>query len=80
MQQKVRYEVSDDQSILALVVANLGINIRPELVIKGSRNNIKAIELEENTYRTIGICTTPQTSHAPKIFIETVKQLYQKND
>ncbi|MGG1247680.1 LysR family transcriptional regulator [Bacillus spizizenii] len=80
IQQKVRYEVSDDQSILALVEANLGINIRPELVLKGSRNNIKAIELEENTYRTIGICTTPQVSPATKMFVETVKELYKKID
>ncbi|MEC1262258.1 LysR family transcriptional regulator [Bacillus swezeyi] len=78
IQQKVRYEVSDDHSILALVEANLGINIRPELVLKGARNKIKAIELEKNTYRTIGICTMPQVSHATKVFVETVKELYPK--
>ncbi|MEW9501723.1 LysR family transcriptional regulator [Jeotgalibacillus marinus] len=76
IQQKVRYEVSEDQSILALVEANLGVNIRPKLVLKGFRHKIKAIELEKNPYRTIGICTTSQLSHATKIFVETVKDLY----
>ncbi|MCG7334831.1 LysR substrate-binding domain-containing protein [Sporosarcina sp. ACRSM] len=73
----VKYEVSDDQSIIALVQANIGINIRPELVLKNTPDGITALEFEEEAYRIIGLGITKQASHATRSFISIVKEMYQ---
>ncbi|KXH83906.1 hypothetical protein AU377_03910 [Sporosarcina sp. HYO08] len=73
----VKYEVSDDQSIIALVQANLGINIRPELVLKGAPDGITALEFEKEACRIIGLGMTKQTSHATKNFAAIVKKLFK---
>ncbi|MFJ5772128.1 LysR family transcriptional regulator [Psychrobacillus sp. NPDC093180] len=73
----VKFEISDDQSIIALVQANIGINIRPELVLKNAPEGITALEFEDEAYRIIGLGFTNQTSHATKSFISIVKEIYQ---
>ncbi|TQR17923.1 LysR family transcriptional regulator [Psychrobacillus soli] len=73
----IKFEISDDQSIIALVQANIGINIRPELVLKNAPDGITALEFEEEAYRIIGLGFTKQTSHATKSFISIVKEIYQ---
>jgi LysR family transcriptional regulator, transcription activator of glutamate synthase operon len=73
----IEYEVSDDQSIIALVQANLGINIRPGLVLTNAPENITALDLGDEAYRIIGLGTTPQASHATNRFISIVTELFQ---
>ncbi|RLL43820.1 LysR family transcriptional regulator [Oceanobacillus piezotolerans] len=74
----IAYEVSDDQSILALVQANLGINIRPGLVLKNRTSNITALDLEEDAYRMIALATGSHVSHATEKFISIVTELFQE--
>src|SRR5699024_5287603 len=69
----IAYEVSDDQSIIALVQAGLGINIRPGLVLTDKPQNITILNLENEAHRTIGIGTAKYSSHATNKFIEVVK-------
>lgn len=72
----VKYEISDDQSIIALVKADLGINIRPELVLTNAPTGINAIDFEKEAYRIIGLGITKRPSHATKSFISIVSDLY----
>jgi DNA-binding transcriptional LysR family regulator len=74
----IAYEVSDDQSIIALVEADLGINIRPGLVLTKMPDNVTALEFEEDIYRIIGIGTRKEVSHATKKFIALVTSLYKE--
>lgn len=73
----IKYEISDDQSIIALVKADFGINIRPELVLKNAQDGITALEFETDTHRLIGIGTTEYASPATKSFVSVVTELYQ---
>ena len=74
----IAYEVSDDQSIIALVQANLGINIRPGLVLTNPPEDIKILHLEQKPYRTIGLATGSHVSHATKRFVSVVSDLFQE--
>ncbi|WP_085990999.1 LysR family transcriptional regulator [Oceanobacillus senegalensis] len=74
----IAYEVSDDQSIIALVQADLGINIRPGLVLKNPPANITALDLGDDAYRIIGLGTTKHASHATNRFISVVTELFQE--
>ena len=78
IQPKVEYEISDDQSILALVQANIGINIRPELVLQNIPHNIVPLDFEEDAYRVIGIGYNECLSPAGRKFVQTVIDLYQE--
>lgn len=73
----VKYEISDDHSIFALVEANIGISIRPGLVLKHNWHDIIPIEFEKEAYRMIGIAYSDQASPATKSFISKVVELYQ---
>lgn len=73
----INYQISDDHSIIALVQANIGINIRPELVLKNVSDGITALSFEEEAYRIIGLGFTNQASHATGSFISIVKDIYQ---
>ncbi|MBP2077056.1 LysR family transcriptional regulator [Oceanobacillus polygoni] len=74
----IAYEVSDDQSIIALVQANLGINIRPGLVLTNRTPNITVLDLEDDAYRMIGLATCNHVSHATQRFISVVTELFQE--
>lgn len=78
IQPSIAYEVSDDQSIIALVQANLGINIRPGLVLTNPPKDIKILHLEQDPYRTIGLATASHVSHATKRFVSVVTELFQE--
>ncbi|MFD1415053.1 LysR family transcriptional regulator [Oceanobacillus jeddahense] len=73
----VKYEISSDHSMIALVKENLGINIRPELVLTNAPPGIRAIEFDKDIYRIIGLGINNRPSHATKRFISTVTDLYQ---
>ncbi|MGM7719497.1 LysR family transcriptional regulator [Metabacillus sp. Hm71] len=68
----VKYEVSDDQAIIAMVQNNLGISIRPEMTLSHIPKNIRILNLENESFRFIGIATKPNMSPATKKFIDCV--------
>lgn len=68
----VKFEVSDDQAILAMVQNNLGISIRPEMTLSHIPNNIRILNLENESFRFIGIATKPNISPATEKFIDCV--------
>ncbi|MDM8099780.1 MULTISPECIES: LysR family transcriptional regulator [Oceanobacillus] len=76
----IKYEVSEDLPIIALVEANLGINIRPELVLQREKTSksIRIIKLKEDAYRIIGLCTPTSPSHATQLFVSITKELYEE--
>lgn len=74
----VNYEVSDDQSIIALVKANIGINIMPKLVLDyQTLDNITLLDFEQEAFRIIGLGLNERASPATSIFVSTVTDLYQ---
>nr|MBF6634986.1 LysR family transcriptional regulator substrate-binding protein [Planococcus sp. (in: firmicutes)] len=66
----VKFEVSEDQTILAMVQNNLGISIRPEMTLTSLPVNIRVLNLEIDAYRFIGIAAKPNASPATKKFID----------
>lgn len=71
----IKFEFTDDQAIVSMVGNGLGISILPEMVLHRIPTNIRAIKLEGENYRTIGIATTSFKTLAPatKKFIEYLK-------
>lgn len=51
----VKCRVEDDYALLAMVEKGLGISIVPELILRGTQNDVKILELDPPAYRTIGI-------------------------
>jgi len=68
----VKFEVSDDQAIMAMVQNNLGISIRPEMTLSQIPKNVRILNLEKESFRFIGIATRPNLSPATKKFIDCV--------
>ncbi|WP_338448977.1 LysR family transcriptional regulator [Niallia oryzisoli] len=54
----IKYEISEDQAIIAMVQNGLGISILPEMILYRIPDGLQIIPLEENYYRTIGIAGT----------------------
>ncbi|SIR53417.1 DNA-binding transcriptional regulator, LysR family [Peribacillus simplex] len=69
----VKFEVSDDQAIMAMVQNNLGISIRPEMTLSQIPKNVRILNLEKESFRFIGIATKPNLSPATKKFIDCVR-------
>lgn len=61
----IKYEVAEDQAIIAMVQNGLGISILPEMVLSGIPSNIRIINLEKDHYRMIGIATASAATIAP---------------
>lgn len=72
----VKYEVAEDQAIIAMVENGLGISILPEMVLFRMNGNLLAKELERVHYRTIGIAVPDmeQLSPAAQMFITCTKE------
>ncbi|MCI2255373.1 LysR family transcriptional regulator [Domibacillus sp. PGB-M46] len=68
----VKFEVSDDQAIIAMVQNNLGISIRPEMTLSGIPGNIRVLNLENESFRFIGLAVKPSMSPATKKFVDCV--------
>lgn len=68
----IKFEVSDDQTIISMVQANLGISIRPEMTLSSIPDNVRILNLEKESYRFIGVATKPNMSPATKKFIDCV--------
>lgn len=76
----VKFEVSDDQTILAMVKNNLGISVRPEMTLSLIPSNIRILNLEKESFRFIGIATKPNMSPATKKFIDCVHTWLSDNN
>ncbi|MFF2444294.1 LysR family transcriptional regulator [Priestia megaterium] len=66
----VKFEVSDDQTIMAMVQNNLGISIRPEMTLSYIPNDVRKVNLEKDCFRLIGIATKTNVSPATRKFID----------
>lgn len=72
----VLYETSEDQAIISMVQNQLGISILPEMILYRLPQNVKAIKLEGDFYRTIGIAAPSfkNMSPASKKWINVLKE------
>lgn len=61
----VKYEVAEDQAIIAMVENGLGISILPKMVLHQHDQNIHIASLEKPAHRTIGIAFTAINSASP---------------
>jgi DNA-binding transcriptional LysR family regulator len=77
---KVKFEVSDDQTIMAMVQNNLGISIRPEMTLNDIPNNVFTLNLENESFRFIGIATKPNKSPSTKKFVDCVHSWLSEHD
>lgn len=76
----VKFQVSDDQTIMAMVQNNLGISIRPEMTLSQVPNNVRILNLEKESYRFIGLASKPNMSPATNKFIESAHSWLSKNN
>jgi DNA-binding transcriptional LysR family regulator len=76
----VKFEVSDDQAIIAMIQNNIGISIRPEMTLSRLPNNVRILNLEKDSFRFIGIATKPNMSPATKKWIDCVHSWLSDNN
>ncbi|WP_162198728.1 LysR family transcriptional regulator substrate-binding protein, partial [Sporolactobacillus inulinus] len=72
---EIRFELMEENAILAMVRNHLGISILPELVLPDQIAPLKAIPFSEESFRTIGLATRIPPSPAAKCFAEITKEL-----
>ncbi|BBN99011.1 LysR family transcriptional regulator [Sporolactobacillus terrae] len=75
---EIRFELMEENAILAMVRNHLGISILPELVLPDHIAPLKAIPFSEESFRTIGLATRIPPSPAAKCFAEITKELITK--
>lgn len=70
----IKYELMEEQVILAMVQKGLGISILPELILVKIPDTIHIVDLEKTDYRTLGIAvlSLKNTAPAAKKFIDCV--------
>jgi DNA-binding transcriptional LysR family regulator len=62
---QIRYEVTEDQAIIAMVQNGLGISILPKMVLRGHERNVRIVRLEKPVYRTIGVALNVMKHASP---------------
>jgi Transcriptional regulator len=72
---RVRFELMEENAILAMVAHHLGISILPELVLPKDIAPLRAIPLETDSYRTIQLATHLHPSPATQAFVAITKQI-----
>ncbi|WP_274309839.1 LysR family transcriptional regulator [Solibacillus daqui] len=70
----IRFELFDEKAIVAMVEHNLGISILPEMAVAMLPQNVKAVPLLQESFRTIGLSTKQKLSPASKKFVEVLEQ------
>ncbi len=63
------YRTNDDYAMISMVENNLGICLAPELILKGRTENVKVLETNPPSYRTIAIAI-PYEKHANPLTLE----------
>ena len=61
----VVFSASDDYATIAMVACGLGISVLPELILQGATPEICAVNLEQESYRTIGIAVRAAQAASP---------------
>lgn len=71
----IKFSAGDDYAIIAMVEKGLGISILPELVTRRQNHNVAMLELEERSFRSLGIAvgSMKYASPATKRFLEYVQ-------
>lgn len=62
---QVKYELMEERTILAMVQAEMGITILPELILVNLPENIHIVNLEKTEYRIIGIAALSLKTISP---------------
>lgn len=70
----IRFELFDEKAIVAMVEHNLGISIMPQMAVSMLPQNVKALPLLQESFRTIGLSTKQKLSPASKKFVEVLQQ------
>lgn len=55
IQPNIKFTAGDDYAIIAMVENGLGISVLPEMVISRQNHNVAMLELEERSFRSLGI-------------------------
>ncbi|MRN55169.1 LysR family transcriptional regulator [Paenibacillus monticola] len=78
---KIKFSAGDDYAIMAMVEKGLGISILPELVLKRQNHHITALELEDRSFRSLGIAVNSMkyASPATKRFLKHVQSWLELN-
>ncbi|CAM3164058.1 LysR family transcriptional regulator [Sporolactobacillus spathodeae] len=71
----IRFELMEENAILAMVANHLGISILPELILPDDLAPLRALPLEQDCYRMLGLALRPPASPATKKFAEITKQI-----
>lgn len=76
LKPRIKFSSGDDYAIIAMVENGLGISILPELVLQGRNHNVHSLELEDHSYRSLGIAvhSMKDASPATKRFVNYVQQ------
>ncbi len=79
---KINYELMDERTIFAMVQMGLGISILPELILVNIPNDIHIVELEQPTYRILGIAALSLKNKSPatKKFIACMRSWLNDHD
>jgi len=72
---KIKYEVIEDQAIVAMVENGLGISILPEMLLFHNTHNVCIVNLEIPAYRRIGIAlqSIKNMSPAARTFLKCIQ-------
>ena len=62
---RVKYELMEERTILAMVQKGLGISILPELILVNVPDDIHIVDLEEADYRLVGIAALSLKNISP---------------
>jgi DNA-binding transcriptional LysR family regulator len=79
---KINYELMDERTIFAMVQLGLGISILPELILVNIPNDIHIVDLEQPTYRILGIAALSLKNKSPatKKFIACMRSWLNDHD
>ncbi|WP_150268150.1 LysR family transcriptional regulator [Paenibacillus tepidiphilus] len=77
----IRFSAGDDSAIIAMVENGLGISILPELVITRQSHSVAVLELEERSFRSLGIAVNSlrYASPATRRFLTHVQEWLNKH-
>jgi DNA-binding transcriptional LysR family regulator len=71
----VRFEIAEDQAIIAMVQNGLGISILPEMILVGVAHRVHIRSLENGNYRSLALASMSfkHTSPAAKKLVECIQ-------
>ena len=77
---QVRFAVSDDYAVMALVERGMGVSVLPDLVLRGHTDRLHVAAIESHPERTIGIATRTGKvcSPATTAFVKFVRDWFAK--